>query len=94
MPAELAPPGVEYHAVGHGRRSQSLSEDGNHGIDLGASRASIRSTGTTGTKSTLRSKFGLMGVARRTLGIALLLLTVFLWTVSNFLASVSYFISP
>jgi len=31
-----------------------------------------------------------MGVARRTLGIALLLLTVFLWTLSNFLASVSY----
>lgn len=29
------------------------------------------------------------GVARRTLGIILLLTTVFLWTVSNFLASVS-----
>ena len=29
------------------------------------------------------------GIARRTLGIALLLITVFLWTASNFLASVS-----
>jgi hypothetical protein len=32
---------------------------------------------------------GLPGMARRTLGILLLLVTVFLWTGSNFLASVS-----
>jgi len=37
----------------------------------------------------LRAQFGLQGVARRTLGIALLLVVVFLWTLSNFLASVS-----
>ncbi|KAM0335791.1 hypothetical protein ACHAQA_000841 [Verticillium albo-atrum] len=34
-----------------------------------------------------RARMGLGGVARRTLGIACLLLTVFLWTMSNFLAS-------
>ncbi|RYP24461.1 hypothetical protein DL765_000481 [Monosporascus sp. GIB2] len=34
-----------------------------------------------------RRKLGAWGLARRTLGIALLLLTVFLWTLSNFLAS-------
>ncbi|KAM0285999.1 hypothetical protein ACHAQH_001188 [Verticillium albo-atrum] len=34
-----------------------------------------------------RTKLGLDGVGRRTLGIACLLLTVFLWTLSNFLAS-------
>ncbi|KAL6875389.1 hypothetical protein HDV57DRAFT_170566 [Trichoderma longibrachiatum] len=34
-----------------------------------------------------REGLGLAGVARRTLGISFLLLTVFLWTLSNFLAS-------
>jgi solute carrier family 35 protein F5 len=38
-----------------------------------------------------RSGLGLGGVARRTLGILLLLVTVFLWTGSNFLASVRPF---
>ncbi|KJZ74463.1 hypothetical protein HIM_06059 [Hirsutella minnesotensis 3608] len=38
-------------------------------------------------KGGLRARMGLGGVARRTLGIALLLVTVFLWTTSNFLAS-------
>lgn len=32
----------------------------------------------------------LVGAARRTLGICLLLVVVFLWTASNFLASVCY----
>lgn len=35
----------------------------------------------------LRAQLGLAGVARRTLGISLLLVTVCLWTTSNFLAS-------
>ncbi|KFA62187.1 hypothetical protein S40285_01662 [Stachybotrys chlorohalonatus IBT 40285] len=35
----------------------------------------------------LRTMLGSSGLARRTLGICLLLLTVFLWTLSNFLAS-------
>ncbi|KAJ2965392.1 hypothetical protein NQ176_g10641 [Zarea fungicola] len=34
------------------------------------------------------ANFGLAGYARRTLGICLLLCVVFLWTLSNFLASV------
>ncbi|KAL7625786.1 hypothetical protein AAE478_005009 [Parahypoxylon ruwenzoriense] len=45
-------------------------------------------TGMNGTSiSGSRRKAGMWNVARRTLGISLLLLTVFLWTVSNFLAS-------
>jgi solute carrier family 35 protein F5 len=36
----------------------------------------------------LRARLGLSGVARRTLGFSLLLLTVFLWTMYNFIASV------
>lgn len=38
---------------------------------------------------TMWSRLGLNGLARRTVGMALLLLTVFLWTLSNFMASVS-----
>ncbi|RYP77132.1 hypothetical protein DL771_001422 [Monosporascus sp. 5C6A] len=41
----------------------------------------------SGAGSRSRRKLGAWGLARRTLGIALLLLTVFLWTLSNFLAS-------
>ncbi len=41
------------------------------------------SPGATGSGSGFRA-----WVARRTLGIMLLMVTVFLWTVSNFLASV------
>lgn len=36
-----------------------------------------------------RASIGLAGMARRTLGISMLMVTVFLWTASNFLASVS-----
>ncbi|GAB1314145.1 Vacuolar membrane protein [Madurella fahalii] len=44
---------------------------------------SSRTTASSG----MRAKFGLGGIARRTLGITLLLVVVFLWTSSNFLAS-------
>lgn len=66
---------------------------------LSSSIASLRSAGAmtgsstttsgagAGAKGGLRAKLGLAGVARRTLGISLLLVTVFLWTTSNFLAS-------
>ena len=37
----------------------------------------------------LKARMGLENVGRRALGIFLLLVTVFLWTASNFLASVS-----
>jgi solute carrier family 35 protein F5 len=93
MPVDLASPGPEHHSVGNWRRSGSHSQS-EDGIDMGASRASVRSTATNASKgSSLRGKLGLLGVARRTLGITLLLVTVFLWTVSNFLASVSFSIS-
>ena len=39
-------------------------------------------------RSSSKNKTGLQGVWRHTIGIALLLATVFLWTASNFLASV------
>lgn len=50
---------------------------------------STTSSHTTKGSSGLRARLGLLGVARRTLGILLLLFTVFMWTLSNFLASVS-----
>ncbi|CAN8095262.1 unnamed protein product [Discula destructiva] len=54
--------------------------------------SSLRSAGAPSTTSTtgihaLTARLGLGGLARRTLGITLLLVTVFLWTLSNFLAS-------
>ncbi|KAL2179148.1 uncharacterized protein P884DRAFT_196435 [Thermothelomyces heterothallicus CBS 202.75] len=42
---------------------------------------------STGSGSSMREKLGLGSIARRTLGITLLLIVVFLWTLSNFLAS-------
>ncbi|KAK7735670.1 hypothetical protein SLS53_007411 [Cytospora paraplurivora] len=74
------------------RRSQSSNRGANRTLTLSSSIASLRSAGgattiTTSTNGGLRAKLGLAGVARRTLGIALLLVTVFLWTTSNFLAS-------
>jgi hypothetical protein len=53
-----------------------------------------RSTTSTKGSSSLRARLGLLGVARRTLGILLLLFTVFMWTLSNFLASVSFIVPP
>jgi solute carrier family 35 protein F5 len=46
-------------------------------------------TSRAGGGGNIREKLGLGGVARRTLGIGLLLIVVFLWTLSNFMASVS-----
>lgn len=57
---------------------------------LSSSIGSLRSDATVAPKSgiyALTARLGFAGVARRTLGIALLLVTVFLWTLSNFLAS-------
>lgn len=52
-----------------------------------ASSSQSRNTPTTGGIHALTARLGLPTVARRTLGIALLLVTVCLWTASNFLAS-------
>lgn len=63
---------------------------------LSSSLTSLRSAGASssypqsrplGGIHALKARLGLAGVARRTLGIALLLVTVCLWTTSNFLAS-------
>ncbi|KAL2141401.1 hypothetical protein VTI28DRAFT_2445 [Corynascus sepedonium] len=51
-----------------------------------AATTSCSRTSTT-SGSSIKQKLGLGGVARRTLGITLLLIVVFLWTLSNFLAS-------
>ncbi|KAL2266372.1 hypothetical protein VTJ83DRAFT_5724 [Remersonia thermophila] len=50
------------------------------------SRISGAASSSRGSQN-LREQLGLGGVARRTLGIVLLLIVVFLWTLSNFLAS-------
>ena len=57
------------------------------GMDPLSPSTSSRGSSTRNSKSGLRARLGLGGVARRTLGITLLLFTVCLWTVSNFLAS-------
>lgn len=63
-----------------------FSEDA---ADLAASMSSsARLRSRSPSKKSFRARIGLGGVARRTLGIGLLLVTVFLWTLSNFLASV------
>lgn len=66
-------------------------------LSLSSIRSSVRSPspirsipGTSLGKSSggsLMARVGLGGIARRTLGITLLMFTVFLWTASNFLAS-------
>lgn len=86
---EMAP---EPEETRRSRRSMSSNRDAAHRA-LSSSIASFRSAGTAGTGTTktggggLRAQLGLAGVARRTLGISLLLVTVCLWTTSNFLAS-------
>lgn len=58
-------------------------------VEMAESTGSLREVLPLPPKtSNLLAKLGLGGFARRTLGICLLLVTVCLWTVSNFLASV------
>ncbi|KAK4238888.1 hypothetical protein C8A03DRAFT_33077 [Achaetomium macrosporum] len=52
-----------------------------------AATADSRSAAASSSGSNMRERLGLAVVARRTLGITLLLVVVFLWTLSNFLAS-------
>ena len=56
--------------------------------DPAASIGYISAPSASPLREGLLSGHGLRGVARRTLGICLLLVTVCLWTLSNFLASV------
>ncbi|KAM7194797.1 hypothetical protein V8F20_007817 [Naviculisporaceae sp. PSN 640] len=74
------------------RRSHSVDRTSVQLLARTSSRSTLGGSSRSGSgnsslKSGFRAKLGLGGVARRTLGIALLLLTVFLWTLSNFLAS-------
>ncbi|KAG6208741.1 hypothetical protein E4U35_008090 [Claviceps purpurea] len=65
-----------------------LSVVGNEAVEMTESTAPIHAQAPLPAKRTgLLASLGLGGVARRTLGICLLLVTVFLWTLSNFLAS-------
>lgn len=68
------------------RRSLSTSAYLSSSIGSLRSDAAASLTQKTGIHA-LTARLGFAGVARRTLGIALLLVTVFLWTTSNFLAS-------
>ena len=54
-------------------------------------RISVASATPAPTSKGFKAKIGLENIGRRALGIFLLLVTVFLWTASNFLASVSPF---
>lgn len=71
----------EFSVCTYGRDS-SASED-----TPGNSRMTPRSRSLSRSGSLVRKSVG--AFARRTLGLGLLLATVFLWTGSNFLASVS-----
>jgi hypothetical protein len=61
---------------------QRRSSEQHDRLSRSSSRSAVKPRG-------FRAGMGLQNVARRTLGIFLLFVTVFLWTSSNFLASVS-----
>jgi len=67
----------------------TLDEGDSHAEGSRLSTSSIMSAQDLADVASISKKKTVGGVARRTLGIILLLTTVFLWTVSNFLASVS-----
>ncbi|KAK4192874.1 putative ras [Podospora australis] len=80
------------------RRSHSIDRAEGRGTDAEAgagllgqlreqSPASAGRSSHVSTAATVNLKFGFGGMARRTLGIILLLVVVLLWTISNFLAS-------
>ncbi|KAK4226893.1 hypothetical protein QBC38DRAFT_214991 [Podospora fimiseda] len=101
MPAELAPhhpvedvplytPTLPHHTssssfADEDRRRRSLS--GARSLLITSQQRSTSPSRISKAGGSLKAKLGLGGVARRTLGIVLLLVVVFLWTISNFLAS-------
>lgn len=95
MPGELAPghhiphdrhDQHGHHELSHSPTPSSRRRSQSRSVELLA-RGTSQLSSTSANSSSLRAKLGLLGVARRTLGIILLLFTVFLWTISNFLAS-------
>ncbi|KAK4457767.1 hypothetical protein QBC42DRAFT_34143 [Cladorrhinum samala] len=66
------------------RRRRRRTPSATRGAQTSQSKISSKISMAAGS---LKARLGLGGVARRTLGIILLLVVVFLWTISNFLAS-------
>ncbi len=91
LPAELAPERASYS----GRPSSSSVRSARSTARMLEPSSLLSSSSLSsppsarGAAAGFRARIGLAGVARRTLGISLLMVTVFLWTASNFLASVS-----
>lgn len=83
----IIPPMPHEFTMRHERLSEHLERE---------SLESTRSQGRKGNggDGSFKAGLGLQNMARRTLGIFLLGVTVFLWTASNFLASVGVFPSP
>ena len=79
LPAELAP--AQHEQL---RRSLSIPRTSDED-----NRLSFQDARKGEKESDLLNKLGLGSYARRTLGICCLTITVFLWTLANFLASVS-----
>lgn len=76
---------AQEHAIPPQLTAGVVSEDITSVLHDRRSTSSSRSLKQVG----FRAGYGLDMIARRTLGIVLILMTVFLWTSSNFLASVS-----
>lgn len=76
----------------YARERQHVHDEADHVAVPTSPLLEPRSTSPTGYG--LRAKLGLGGVARRTVGFALLMLTVFLWTLYNFIASVCDLLPP
>lgn len=86
----MAPTAVERNSQAAIEAERNFSDQA---ADLAASiGSSIRTRSLSPMNQSFRAKLGLDYVARRTLGICLLLVTVLLWTLSNFLASVSQYL--
>jgi hypothetical protein len=77
----LVPPALSEEFAVPRRRSSEHHDR----TSMSSSRSALKPRG-------FRAGVGLQNVARRTLGIFLLLVTVFLWTSSNFLASVGCYL--
>jgi len=81
-------PAVEPHGEANADHERRFSEDA---AEMAASiGSSLRTRSSSPVARGWRSRLGFGVVARRTLGICLLLVTVFMWTLSNFLASLIF----
>ncbi len=82
----MSTPALAHHGGGHGEPEGIFPS---YMGDVAASTGSaVRPPSLAPVSSGWKARLGLGGIARRTLGIAFLLTTVFTWTLSNFLNSV------